>query len=130
MKVQELRIGNLVHATFEDEAGQEQRTLCKVIAIDTTGSLGDGWDFMYESLDGNDHETYDDSFGIPLTDYWFSQLGFKPLAKDWQIKGLIIHTRKRGYVVNKRIHPIKCVHTLQNLYYALTGEELTLPEQQ
>jgi hypothetical protein len=65
---------------------------------------------------------------IPLTEEWLVKFGFKPLVKDWQIKGLIIHARKRGFVVNNRIPILKTVHQLQNLYFALTGEELTLKQ--
>lgn len=62
---------------------------------------------------------------LPLTDKWLIKLGFKPFGKDWVLNGIIIHTRKRGYVINKKVQIIKFVHQLQNIYFALTGEELT-----
>ncbi len=70
-----------------------------------------------------------DVLSIELTEEWLFRFGFKKLVNDWQIKGLIIHTRKRGFVVNKRIAIIKYVHQLQNLYYALTQTELTLKDE-
>lgn len=69
---------------------------------------------------------YEDIIGIPLTSEILEKCGFKPFAKDWVKSGIIIHTRKRGFVINKRIPIIKSIHQLQNLYFALTGEELTV----
>ena len=63
---------------------------------------------------------------IPLTEEWLVKFGFKPLSKDWQKNRIIIHTRKRGFVLRKSVPDIKYVHQLQNLYFALTGEELTI----
>jgi len=66
---------------------------------------------------------------IPLTEEWLLKFGFK----KWNSKGityskgvLIIHLRKRGFVINKRFVEPKHVHQLQNLYYALTGKELSI----
>jgi hypothetical protein len=61
---------------------------------------------------------------IPLTEKYLKRAGFKPFVKDWQLNGIIIHTRKRGYVIRKSIPIIKYVHQLQNLYFCLTGQEL------
>lgn len=63
---------------------------------------------------------------MKLTEEWLKKLGFKPFQKDWSIKGLIIHSRKRGFIVRKSIPQIQYVHQLQNLYFALTGIELQL----
>lgn len=59
-----------------------------------------------------------------LNEDWLQYLGFKPLGKDWQLNGIIVHTRKRGYVINKKVPIIKHVHQLQNYYYANRNEEL------
>lgn len=61
---------------------------------------------------------------IPLTEEWLLKLGFKRFCKDFSKKGVIIHTRERGYVLRKSVPIIKTVHQLQNLYFTLTGEEL------
>lgn len=63
---------------------------------------------------------------IDITREWIISFGFKPFCKDFSKRGIIIHTRKRGFVINKKIPIIKHVHQLQNLYFALTGEELTI----
>ena len=39
---------------------------------------------------------------IPLTEEWLMRFGFKPFSKDFQKNGVIIHTRKRGFVVNTK----------------------------
>ena len=73
---------------------------------------------------------------IPLTEEWFFNFGFKVLHQQTMyIKGghvLEVNNNDTvkfytgdygGWFVN-----IRHVHTLQNLYFALTGEELTLNE--
>lgn len=81
---------------------------------------------LYANTDGAvEDPPIDDMFEpIPLTEEWLLKLGFKPLVNDYQIKGLIIHKRKRGFIVRKSIPQIQYVHQLQILYFALTGEEL------
>tara|TARA_R110001606_G_scaffold355365_1_gene506345 strand:- start:50 stop:382 length:333 start_codon:yes stop_codon:yes gene_type:complete len=63
---------------------------------------------------------------IPLTEEWLLKFGFKKFKNynDFSHKGIIIHGRKRGFVLRKSVPVIKHVHQLQNLYFALTGEEL------
>ena len=109
MKNTELRIGNWVNAF-----GIEQEILIGVF-------YSKGADVWFV-----DHLEIKDIEPIPLTPEWLEGFGFKPLVNDWQIKGMIIHTRKRGYVVNTRTQVIKYVHQLQNLYYALTNTELEI----
>ena len=67
-----------------------------------------------------------DLTGIPLTPEILEKCGFKPFCKDWSKKGMIIHSRKRGFVLNKKVPILTSLHQLQNLYYALTGEELEI----
>ncbi len=65
---------------------------------------------------------------IELTEEWLTKLGFKSFCKDWVCEGIIIHTRKRGYILKSSVPIIKSVHQLQNLYSALTGKELTIKQ--
>lgn len=113
MKTTELRIGNLIYWDIPEKENVPH----EVLSI---------------SLDGKIHTTPIslgrvpfDYLPIPLTEEWLVKFGFKPLVKDWQIKGLIIHTRERGFVVRKSMPILQSVHQLQNIYFALTGEELT-----
>jgi len=61
---------------------------------------------------------------IELNKDWLIKLGFKPFANDWYKDGVIIHTRKRGFVINKRTPIMKTVHQLQNYYFTNKGKEL------
>lgn len=64
----QLRIGNLIHGEFLDVDDVEQVEVCRVMAIDETASLGDGWPIMVEGSSGK--EWYSDFYGIPLTEEW------------------------------------------------------------
>ena len=64
---------------------------------------------------------------IPITEEWLIKFGFKKLGKDTFYLGAIkIHKRNRGFVIAKRYVDILYIHQLQNLYFALTGKELTI----
>ena len=52
------------------------------------------------------------------------KFGFKPFDKDFYKGKIIIHSRKRGFVINKRTPIIETVHQLQNYYYLHTKEYL------
>jgi hypothetical protein len=73
-------------------------------------------------------------YPIPLTEEWLIKFGFEKLD-------LFYSHKKYGYKVAKNMDgfyiwsnafsfnpPLKYVHQLQNLYFALTGEELTIKE--
>lgn len=113
MKANELRLGN-----FVDNCGTE----CFVMGIykDNKVELGyftDSVGFV-RSLDDKNINP------ITLTEEWLKRFGFKRFSKDFSKSGIIIHTRKRGFSLRKRVPDIKSVHQLQNLYFALTGQEL------
>lgn len=75
---------------------------------------------------------------IPLTDGWLLRLGFiyVQLSNKKEYKKYVsyIGVRVNGYidestfyvVLKGRTERIQYVHQLQNLYFALTGQELTL----
>ena len=71
---------------------------------------------------------------IPLTEEWLLKFGFKEVIVDsWYSKLAknknTINISKSGLVAindDKPIRAIEYVHQLQNLYFALTNEELTL----
>ena len=109
MKAQELRIGNLVKIEGENH---------KLYDIFGTGQIGT------VRLGINYMSNIGEIEPIPLTEEWLVKFGFKPLSNDWQKDGIIIHTRKRGYVLRKSVPIVKYVHNLQNLYFALIGKEL------
>lgn len=121
MKAQELRIGNLL---------SYNGTVVQVSNIGSNGfeTTKDG--VLYGSCN---LESYDP---IPLTEQWLIDFGLlkKPNHKYFHIKGMDFHIpiMSGGYYDNEygmdeenRI-TLFYVHQLQNLYFALTGEELQL----
>lgn len=63
---------------------------------------------------------------IPIAEEWFLRFGFELFPWGW-VKGKFLITM--GFVLqvgNGLSIKIENVHQLQNLYFALTGEELTL----
>jgi hypothetical protein len=83
----------------------------------------------------SDHE-HTNSYGvkftgyepIPLTEDWLLKFGFETNGKKMKIElELELEGDKKLFFVHSRgeIH-IQYVHQLQNLYFALTGKELTI----
>lgn len=107
MKLQELRIGNFVY----DTKG-EINTVC------------------VETFVKFNHQIQP----IPLTEEWFLKFGFeKSLLVDWYSNGIIAIKINGDMVVvdlDRSTFSVNCknVHQLQNLYFAITGEELTLKQ--
>lgn len=114
MNPTELRIGNFVSDIHASDS-----FFAKVRKIECSRCYYGGY-----------HSAYSDLKPIPLNEEWLLKLGFKPFSKDWSKSVIIIHTRKRGYVLRKSVPTIKYVHQLQNLFFALTGEELELKKSQ
>lgn len=124
LKVNELRIGNLVsdiHAghTFYNEIKQITK------------------ERVYY---GNFHSHPSDLKPIPLTEEWLLKFGFTRHHTDYGngiiyikdvpnnnefIWGVYPFELGSGFVINKS-KSLKYVHQLQNLYFALTGEELNI----
>jgi hypothetical protein len=121
MKASELRIGNLIYQDGE---------VTEVLRLNSTTINSSG---------------EDDCSGIPLTEEWLIRAGFELSYTGSDFKNY----RKEGFdqladygvqcVVLKEKHPayLKCgyyeneidcqyIHQLQNLFYCLTGEELTI----
>jgi hypothetical protein len=72
---------------------------------------------------------------IPLTEEWLVRFGFEKSAFNENVysnKSIILDKRKLGWLLCDNsidnLKHIEHVHQLQNLYFALTGEELTLNE--
>jgi len=109
MKANELRIGNLI---------LKENTEIKV----TASTLMD--------MQNKDSDYYSP---IPLTEEWLLKFGFEKSYPDgedgwpwWTLNyvELVDYGDELEYNVTDR--QFKYVHTLQNLYFALTGEELQI----
>jgi hypothetical protein len=120
MKANDLRIGNLVNYLIIDEM-DERKKWFEVSEID------------YDDLRiiQNKHEVNQDYQPIQLTEEWLLKFGFKQTF----ISKIHLTFSKGSFHLLKRVNHIqiwyesidvKYVHQLQNLYYALTNQELTI----
>ena len=123
MKANELRIGNYINYRIVDKLDERQEW--------DEVSIIDGQDLDYLEKNPNDK----DFQPIPLTEEWLLKFGIDFTSeKEWYqltftIKGLLFETASsmEGFTYNLCFDDminIKYVHQLQNLYFALTGEEL------
>lgn len=124
MKAQELRIGNLV---WDDYSGE------MIVFGVITGGVNPRVELRKsEKLPAGSYDV-DKIQGIPLTEDWLKRFGWAE-NKKFEFFGefglvpqgqLYCMARSDAYSVTLFI-AIEYVHQLQNLYFALTGEELTL----
>jgi len=135
MKANELRLGNY----FEDQKGR----LCTVNKIEV--DKGELTAFCIQAINGP--ATAPDFTPIPLTEKWLTDFGFTEnstgtVRKEYWLKFDIdnkahfievafprnITIKVIVYYDEHTYKHIQYVHQLQNLYFALTGEELTRKE--
>lgn len=118
IKANELRIGNLLYKCFYTNGVEDRREI-----IDVKEIINDPvhWEANYEP--------------ISLTEEWLLKFGAEKLtSRTFRIFNyvLVYHDGEEYYQIGIQfpnspiIHlaNIKFVHQLQNLYFALTGEEL------
>jgi hypothetical protein len=141
MKASELRIGNLIKGVYykhdDEDEETELETICKVVTLDVSG-IGDYPIYVYSD---EDIEHFSDFEPIPLTEEWLLKFGFEVSGGEISYNknklsiyyGDTILSGKNGrtYWNSWTIleESPKYVHQLQNLYFALTGEELKQQEQ-
>lgn len=121
MKAKELRIGNLVNYDAVD--------IGKVVGIISDEVI---------HIEEDRKRFIGNCKPIALTEYWLLKFGFKynePTYEWYDKSGVIfIQVNFSGFDLiakfhNEPIKEIKYVHQLQNLYFVLTGQELTLNEE-
>jgi len=126
MKATELRIGNLVMGNTQIHIENIMENMINIIIWETTG--------------GYSGDKLDDISPIPLTEEWLLKFGFVTLSfgdteRVLDIKGssfIIEFFESTGFYHYsggegvKLSVAIQYVHQLQNLVFALTGEELSL----
>lgn len=67
---------------------------------------------------------------VPLSEQWLLKFGFEKDGScyTWELNefGIDCFAHVKGFFFQSKTCEIKYVHQLQNLYHALTGEELVL----
>jgi hypothetical protein len=133
MKANELRIGN-----FLIELGNDPDPLRRIFNV--TAIYGRNTERFVVEDDNGDIMNSSFLTGIPLTEEWLLKFGFKKERKSYLkgvhqelFSGLMELTfdrllQKWVFSVGKYkdITRLQYVHQLQNLYFALTGEELEI----
>lgn len=136
MKANELRIGNLIYGCYYDEniSDDELLSLCEVLAIDLTGNSEH--EIYVDSKENIEH--FNNFKPIPITEEWLLKFGFekRDLFTFYKDKLCIrIKNPLDKFDPNGRVYwnswtilekQPEYVHQLQNLYFAITGEELTI----
>jgi hypothetical protein len=113
IQAQELRIGNLIL----NHKGE----------IETVKAIGIN-DYIWFDKERNLLVEYCQQ--IPLTEEWLLKLGFKTstlihMLDSYTLNGNILFKGEDSFRYFGTATKIKYVHQLQNLYFALTNEELT-----
>lgn len=136
MKANELRLGNLFWVLHEES---ETVTTAAIQHLQSLQEYEDDPDDERWSRGGpNDYYA-----GIPLSKDWLERLGFEEHkgVKTYTIAAMTSKDRQTGFILKQcengsytpacytDIHEeIWYVHQLQNLFFALTGTELTIIE--
>lgn len=122
IQINELRIGNYVYYNNEHkEVGVITKIITEIIPqVDYVG-INHRNEIHYQSKHIN---------AIPLNVTWLKNFGYKKENNDFYNLGHIVWNYDYNHLVcNKNGITLKYVHQLQNLYFALTGKELTLKKQ-
>lgn len=132
----ELRLGNLVILQNKEYRPNESGFIHKVTGItEKFGKHADELGNFVVELERQENNIFEDRYGqyvsylepIPLTEDWLIKFGFKDSQKT---EGHLLFNWYSDHIGIKgmlgMVKPYKCryVHQLQNLYFALTGEEL------
>lgn len=132
----DLRLGNYVIGFYEDEEGLEENedilfeAVCRVTSLDCSGFL----DFnIYVESDDCNVEVYEKFEGIDLTEEWLIKLGLKKIEEYcFELDDIHVNTKRELiWITTKCKRELEFnipnyIHELQNLYFALTGSELTV----
>jgi hypothetical protein len=117
MKAQDLRIGNLIYAPSGVEKyvfGTSYKTILYTSHLENS-TYSEAYDYECEP--------------IQLTEEWLLKFGYKEKdLEDGKIITVIENNKCIGFIINNLSSMVilKHVHQLQNLYFALTNNELEI----
>ena len=133
MKAEELRLYNLIYGI---EINADDIALKRVCSVTTLDVSFDNDNFIHVYSDDKS-EQFDYFLPIPLTEEWLLKLGFHQkngygFIKKYLLGNLFYSVETKEHFMFQYYElriKINYVHQLQNLYFALTGEELTLNQE-
>lgn len=140
LKANELRIGNFVYPVFDKNQPHEPEIL---IVKQITG-FGELAGVLVSKITGDTNFIHSlPEIGIrsiPLTEEWLLKFGFengkfkrvrlqKLNTEDWFIEYCTMISGVDSWIRVGIFTEYKYVHQLQNLYFALTGEELKIHQE-
>jgi len=130
MKPEELRIGNYV--TWADQDITTSDSVLTVIGIVLNDTIWLEWEWEDGTNDNTDCGI-DSIKPIPITEQWLIDFGFRfeQTINSWTNGYYDILITNNGKFIIDEIYncpEIEHIHQLQNLYFALTGEELQLKQ--
>jgi hypothetical protein len=127
MNASELRIGNWVLPKFKEYKSEWKAKLDAIPEMVSQPIQVFPHLIARIFFDEDKTVTYDP---IPLTEEWLLQFGFETNdVRYWQISSFRLHINRYGELIFKVVtfeQEIKYVHQLQNIYFDLVGEELTI----
>ena len=131
MKANEHRIGNLVNYKYYNPNPNNTEWLFTAVEIVGINQST----FIFKHLNSKTKYKIGELHPIPLTEEWLLRFGFEKPAHSWN--GDVFHLSEWdafplhwAVAMNKNgamlVLKLKYVHQLQNLYFALTNQELEI----
>ena len=135
MKATELRIGNYITSGVNGIFNKDLMNTGRVLEI---GLIDKKFEQIYcECEESFEWFFKDNYFGIPLTEEWWFKFGFRKHPNDIPTYAKSFGNSEYAFciyqyadssfyaqIIGKKIM-LNSVHQLQNLYFAIAGEELT-----
>jgi hypothetical protein len=140
MQPTDLRIGNYIFGSLKNINNEIKTFIGKIKYLDVTEK--EVYDCQIDVLDSdlNDiKETLGEKKPIPINEDWLKKLGFRPINNhefslwidEYECSSFFVERKYYGIRVGEKdvfTKHVSTVHELQNIFFALTGKELTIQE--